>query len=102
VCETEYGRSLDWFFKEWGYGVNRPAYVYKWGATPSGHGSIVKLTVTQEQTNADTFEMPIDVVIKTDAGERKFVAWQKSKFQDFKFSVEGQAKDLEVDPGGGS
>jgi aminopeptidase N len=100
VCEKEYGRSLDWFFKEWVYGVNRPAYVYKWGATPSGHGSIVKLTVTQEQTNADTFEMPIDVVIKTDAGERKFVAWQKSKCQDFKFSVEEQAKGVEVDPDG--
>ena len=100
VCEKEYGRSLDWFFKEWIYGVNRPVYEYKWRTWPSGDHTIVNLVINQVQTTRDVFEMPIDVLIKTDAGERKFVAWQKSKFQDFKFSVEGQAKDLEVDPGG--
>jgi aminopeptidase N len=100
VCEKEYGRSLDWFFKEWVYGVNRPAYEYKWSAARDGHGSIVKLTLNQAQTNADVFQMPIDVVIKTEAGERRFIAWQKSKSQDFQFSVQGLTEKVEIDPDG--
>ena len=100
VCEKEYGHSLGWFFKEWVYGVNRPDYEYKWRTAQNGHGSTVKLIVNQVQTNADTFEMPIDVVVKTDAGERKFVAWQKSKSQEFEFQFEGHAELLEVDPDG--
>lgn len=100
VCEKEYGRSLDWFFREWIYGVNRPSYAYKWRATPNDHGSIVTLTVNQEQTNSDMFEMPMDVVIKTDAGERKFVAWQKSKSQEFEFSLDGRVEQVEADPNG--
>jgi len=100
ICEKEYGHSLDWFFKEWIYGTNRPAYEYKWSASESDHGSIVKLTVNQTQTNADTFQMPIDVVVKTDATERKFVAWQESTSQDFEFSVDGIVRQIEIDPDG--
>jgi len=98
VCEKHYGRSLDWFFKEWVYGINRPEYEYKWRAIQNGKRSIVKLTINQAQKNADTFEMPIDVIIKTNAGDGKFIAWQKSKSQDFAFSVQGQPRQVELDP----
>lgn len=100
VCEKEYGRPLGWFFKEWIYGVNRPAYEYKWEGADNGHGSTVKLTVNQAQRDADTFEMPIDVVVKTDAGEQRFVAWEKSKSQDFEFPVDGHVDQVEIDPDG--
>jgi aminopeptidase N len=100
VCEIEYGRSLDWFFKEWVYGVNRPAYQYTWHTRRSGDWSLVDLKINQEQTNGDVFEMPIDVLIKTDAGERRFIAWQKSRSQAFTFTVDGRPNRVEFDPEG--
>jgi aminopeptidase N len=100
VCEKEFGQSLAWFFKEWIYGVNRPAYAYKWWAAPSGDRTIVNLTIDQVQTNADVFEMPIDILIKSEAGERRFVAWQKSRSQDFTFAVDKLPERVELDPEG--
>jgi aminopeptidase N len=100
VCEREYGHPLNWFFKEWVYGINRPIYEYKSRITQKDDESIVKLTVNQTQTNADIFEMPIDVVVMTTDGERRFVAWQKSKSQDFEFSVMGRIEKVDLDPDG--
>jgi aminopeptidase N len=100
VCEKEFGRSLDWFFKEWVYGINRPAYEYKWQATSSSSRTVVNLTINQVQTNAGVFEMPIDVFIKTDAGARRFVAWQKSRSQNFTFTVDRLPEELKLDPEG--
>jgi aminopeptidase N len=100
VCEREYGHPLDWFFREWVYGVNRPAYEYKWQASPSGTRSIVDLTINQVQTNAVVFEMPIDVMIKTGARGKRFVAWQNSRSQNFTFAVDQPPERVELDPEG--
>jgi aminopeptidase N len=91
---------LEWFFKEWVYGINRPAYEYTWSVKRNDRKSTVKLLIKQTQTNPDLFQMPIDVIVKTEAGERRFVAWQKSKSQSFEFLVEGVVKEVKIDPDG--
>jgi aminopeptidase N len=98
ICEMEYGRPLRWFFKEWVYGINRPSYQYTWYAIPRGSRSVIRLTINQIQTDPATFEMPVDVFVKTDKGQNKFVAWQKSTSQNFEFSVEGLPEQVELDP----
>jgi aminopeptidase N len=100
VCEREYGRPLKWFFKEWVYGVNRPEYRYTWKAVPNGDRTKIKLTITQAQTNNDMFQMPIDVIIKTDEKDEKFIAWQRSTSQDFEFFVDGHPRQVDLDPNG--
>jgi aminopeptidase N len=100
VCEKIYGHSLSWFFKEWVYGANRPFYEFKWSAGENGKRPILKLTISQVQTDAELFEMPLDVVIKTTSGERKTVVLQKSKSQEFELPVEGEVNDVEIDPEG--
>ncbi len=100
VCEKEYGRPLNWFFKEWVYGVNRPFYQYAWQMKAGVNRSVVELTINQSRSDPAAFEMPIDVVINTEKGENKFVAWQKFTSQNFQFSVEGVPKQVELDPEG--
>ncbi len=100
VCEKEYGQSLDWFFKEWIYGINRPIYEFSWTATSNEPRSTVKLSVNQAQTDAGLFEMPVDVVIETNLVQKKFVVWHKSKTQDFVFTVDGRAERVALDPEG--
>jgi aminopeptidase N len=98
VCEKKFGRSLDWFFKEWVYGINRPVYEYRWREQPMGDQSLVTVEIVQTQTNADVFEMPIDIAIETNNSQLTAVAWQKSRSQTFEFRVTGEAKRVELDP----
>jgi aminopeptidase N len=100
VCEMEYGRRLDWFFKEWVYGISRPHYEYAWQTKPGRDSNVIEVSINQTQVNPAVFEMPIDVVISTDKGKKTFVAWQKSKSQKFDFAVDGLAKRVELDPDG--
>lgn len=63
--EAASGEELGWFFDQWVYGANRPRLQYEWQAT-SGPG--IRLTVTQEQTNAGLFRLPMEVDVATTAG----------------------------------
>ena len=100
VCEKVYGGSLDWFFKEWIYGVNRPIYQYKWQATQNESGNTVNLEISQVQPNPEVFVMPIDVFIETAQGQKEFVVWQKSRSQTFTFAVDRPPSRVELDPDG--
>ena len=100
VCESKVGRSLNWFFKEWVYGINRPAYECTWRTQRTGDDTVVTVEIIQGQTNSQIFEMPIDISIVTDKGRAKFIAWQKLRSQTFEFRVPGQAEGVELDPDG--
>lgn len=100
VCETIYGQPLDWFFKQWVYGVNRPQYEYQWAATSVGGKHIVKLTINQTQTNAGLFRAPLDVVLTTTSGEKRFVVWDELKSQSFELLAAKDVTQLQIDPDG--
>ncbi len=103
VCERHYGRSLDWFFREWIYGVARPVYTLGWTSAQggaAGDSSTVTLTVRQVQTDAPAFTMPLDVVVATPRGETTRVIWDSLPIQQFVFRVAAPASAVTLDPGG--
>ena len=71
AMETAWGDDLDWFFDQWVYGANRPRIQYDWEDVTNG----VRLTVTQEHTNAPYFRTPIDVRIQTIEGSQDRRIW---------------------------
>jgi hypothetical protein len=54
------------------YGANRPRIQYDWQAVS---GPAVRLTVTQEHSNAPFFRTPIDVRVQTAAGSEEHRVW---------------------------
>jgi aminopeptidase N len=100
VCEQVYGRPLGWFFKQWVYGSKRPEYEYQWRMTGAGRRRVVKLTINQRQSNAELFKMPLDVVLTTTSGEKKFKVWDRRKTQDFELAVDADVTQLKLDPDG--
>ena len=100
VCEKAYGQPLGWFFKQWVYGINRPEYEYQWTTANANGKRIIKLTINQTQTNGGLFRTPLDIVVTTASGEKKFVVWDELKSQSFELTVEGDVKQLQIDPDG--
>jgi len=98
VCESEYGRTLDWFFKEWIYGSGRPEYKYHWTTISRGGNKYdLQLTLDQVQTDSGFFSMPLDVFVTTATGERKFVVWDTHRSQTFQFSLDEEVTQVQVD-----
>ena len=97
VCEKEYGRSLNWFFKEWIYGTGSPQYKYHWTVSRAGNKYALELTVDQVQQDSGVFAMPLDVVVTTSTGERKFVIWNTLKSQRFEFSLDEPVRQVLLD-----
>jgi len=101
ACERQYGRSLDWFFKEWIYGSGRPEYKYNWRTVSrDGNKYSLELKVDQEQKDSGVFVMPLDVVVTTSSGERKFVVWDTLKSQMFEFFLEQKIAQVKLDRDG--
>jgi aminopeptidase N len=79
VCEDVYGRSLEWFFAQWIYGVARPSYHVSWTSA----GDHLSLTIRQLQTDAPVFTMPIEVSIESASGAQRRTIWNDRKQQIF-------------------
>ena len=90
VCERSYGKSLDWFFKEWIYGVSRPSYRVSWTTAADG----TALTIRQVQTDAPAFTMPISVQVTTPSGVTRQVVWNDRSEQTFRIAASGAAADV--------
>jgi aminopeptidase N len=91
VCERLYGKTLDWFFREWIYGPSRPGYRVSWTG-----GSEPAFVVRQVQPDAPAFTMPIDVSITTSAGVTRLVVWNDRKEQRFPLASAGKRGDGEI------
>jgi aminopeptidase N len=84
VCEATCGYDLTRFFQEWVYGEYYPTYLLSWSARPSLGGSDVTVWVRQTQT-WQKFWMPVDVTLRSDAGDLTFVARDSLDWQSFTF-----------------
>jgi aminopeptidase N len=99
VCERFYGKSLEWFFQEWIYGVSRPTYRMSWKAQDEH----VALRIEQTQTDAPAFTMPIGVLVTTASGTQRETVWNDRGDQTFQIAVNGQISDVKnvsIDPDG--
>ncbi|PWB78104.1 MAG: hypothetical protein C3F15_02450 [Holophagae bacterium] len=97
AMEAASGIDLDWFFEQWVYGANRPRFQYEWEAVS---GPAVRLTVTQEHSNAPYFRTPIDVRIQTVAGSEDHRIWLEAVAeQTLEVPVSATPTGVVLDPG---
>jgi aminopeptidase N len=92
VCERFYGKSLDWFFAQWIYGVSRPTYRVSWAAADDQ----LAVTIRQVQTDAGAFRMPIDVLVTTAAGATRHIVWNDRSEQTFEIPMGRRVTDTDI------
>jgi hypothetical protein len=96
--EALYGASLDWFFAEWVYGVNRPDYRYGFTSLSLGGGVYRNyVELTQTQVDAGTFAMPVDLTLVTQAGNEVRTVWNDASLQAFVLDTTAPLIDVIVD-----
>jgi hypothetical protein len=99
VCERVYGKSLEWFFAQWVYGVSRPTYRVSWSAADDH----LELTLRQAQSDAPAFTMPIDVAVTTASGATHHTVWNDRNQQTFQIPMSAKSADVKnvsIDPDG--
>jgi len=99
ACERVYGKSLEWFFAQWVYGMSRPMYRVSWAAADDH----LTLTIRQAQTDAPAFTMPIDVAVTTASGTKRQTVWNDRNEQTFQIPMSSKPSDVKnvsIDPDG--
>ena len=95
ICESVYGSDLSWFFDEWIYKAGRPDYNYSWSVNSSSGQQVVKVSITQAQT--DLFIMPIEIFVHTNQGDKIFKVDNNQKQQSYEFNVQGNVSNVTLD-----
>lgn len=99
VAEQVSGRSLDYFFKEWIYGEGYP--VYKATVSPGSTDKTVTVRLEQRNavaTNPASFTMPVQLQIKSAAGDTTVLVINDRTDQTFTLPVKGGVSGLVIDP----
>lgn len=61
--DLDHNGKLDWFFREWVYGISLPHYKFDYTVTPDSDGKwLLKATLTQSEVT-DTFAMLVPVYL---------------------------------------
>ncbi|MCU7497002.1 MAG: T9SS type A sorting domain-containing protein [Ignavibacteria bacterium] len=98
VAEKVYGKSLDYFFKEWIYGAGYPSYVFNW-ASPQETNNVLQLEVKQDLSSGmSVFKMPIQLKIKTTVGDTLVTVFNDQADQTFSITLNGQPQGVIFDP----
>ncbi len=97
ACESVSGRDLHKFFQEWIYGEYAPNYRCLYTVQPAGGGYDLALHVDQLQS-AQTFTMPIDVVVHGQSSAYAFVLQDSLAAQDFTLHVPSPPTSVALDP----
>jgi aminopeptidase N len=98
VCEGEYGKPLDWFFKEWVYGTSEPAYALDWAAAQGpDSGAIVTITQT---SGSGTFTMPLDLRLARPGGDTTVIVWDSLPTQRWDLRLGRATTGVVLDPDG--
>ena len=92
--ESVYGKSLEWFFAQWIYGIARPSYSVSWATA----GDRLSLTIRQVQSDAPAFTMPVDVLVETASGSQRHTVWNDRSEQSFEIPLGDSLKDVAIDP----
>lgn len=108
VCETQYGGSLEWFFKQWIYAPGRPIYkvASDIGSVDSSGNYPLTVTIKQKQSHPipgreeSVYIMPLDVTIHyADGTSETRVVQNDARKQKFKFTLSKQVLSAAVDEG---
>lgn len=99
ICEQHYGKSLQWFFRQWLYGEGRPRYHFSYQLKHKGTGSFVDVTIEQTQKEGQVFKMPVEIVCFTKEGKaiRKIIV-NKSRKASYSFTIDALVDRIDFDP----
>jgi aminopeptidase N len=103
VAESVSGLDLDAFFRQWvTNGTGYPSYASSSVWQASGGAYRVWVTIAQTQTspqsNVSVFEMPMDVLVRTTAGQERVRVQSNQRSQVFEFDVSAQPTSVTIDP----
>jgi aminopeptidase N len=95
VMELHYGKSLDWFFRQWIYAPGFPAYDASW----KWDGPSKRLTLKVRQTQAGAlFRMPLDIEFGNGDDSRREVIEVSGREQTFDFDLKARPQTVAIDP----
>jgi aminopeptidase N len=84
VCEVVSGMELDWFFQQWIYDVGCPEFQLRYKITDLENGKYeISGGVEQIQTVGPIFTTPIEMTIKSFAGDSSFTFWIDERKEQF-------------------
>jgi len=89
------GRDLRFFFGQWVDSTGVPEFRAEYRTLRTKDGFRVPGTVKQDM---DTFEMPVDIVLKTEAGNERQTLLLKGTSADFDISTKSNPVEVVVDP----
>jgi len=98
ICESVSGIDLDYFFDQWIYEENHPAYAYDWSAEETEGKYVLDLTIAQDQA-FPVFKMPIDVLIETEEGDTLIVLENEQSLQHYEMELPANPLSVILDPG---
>jgi aminopeptidase N len=100
VSQQVSGRNLNYFFQQWVYGENYPAYSISWDKSRRSDGLYdVTVTVSQKQnTNPAFFTMPVDIKISNSKSDTTFTVFNNAQVQSFSFIVNNNPSMVTFDP----
>jgi len=99
ICETTYGKDLDWFFDQWVYGSGQPDYKVRWGRqkTVTNNWQIT-LRIDQNQSTTNLFQMPIDIKVEFSDRDTLLTISDSLASQIFEFQFSEMPENVIVDP----
>jgi aminopeptidase N len=96
TCEQVSGKDLSKFFNQWIYGDFHPIYLYDWSYIEKNGFYEINLILEQFQLGT-LYSMPIDIIVKTENGEEKFVVQNDNKIQSYTFVVPSKPTEIILD-----
>jgi hypothetical protein len=98
TMQARYGASLGWYFEEWVYGPNMPAYEVGWTTADLGSGAYRNwVQIRQTQADAGLFTMPVRLTLVTASGREARTVWNDALDQDFTLDTAEPLTDLVFD-----
>ena len=100
VAEQVYGKSLDYFFKQWIFGESYPKYKFQWSSLPLADGTFkVKADISQSaNTSATFFTMPIQLSIPFGSRDSTITVFNDKQNQSFEFVLKSKPANVIFDP----
>ncbi len=99
VAEAVYGQPLNYFFKQWVYGESYPKYVFDYTISSKNGLNVVTTTIKQSANTLPTFfTMPIQLKIKTTAGDTLITVFNDKAEQSFVLELKNTVQTVIFDP----
>ena len=97
VMETTSGKTLGYFFRQWVYGESYPTYSYSITPIPNTNRAVLQLRQATN-TNPNSFTMPVQVTVKSAAGDSTITVFNDQPVQSFTVTGRGTVTNAAIDP----